>query len=108
MSFAMAGQLKMHYMELGDGDPILMVHGNPTWSLIGNGGSWPVYAPCGLNPWHLRGAGASERPPASNLSQRPYWSGPQSLVRKGHARVRHGRYRVCRLLSRWCKKPVVD
>ena len=27
MSFAMAGQLKMHYMELGDGDPILFIPG---------------------------------------------------------------------------------
>ena len=27
MSFAMAGQLTMHYMELGDGDPILFIPG---------------------------------------------------------------------------------
>ena len=27
MSFAMAGQLKMHYTELGDGDPILFIPG---------------------------------------------------------------------------------
>jgi len=26
------GPLKMHYLDEGDGPPVLMVHGNPTWS----------------------------------------------------------------------------
>ena len=25
---------KMHYVDEGDGDPIAMVHGNPTWSYL--------------------------------------------------------------------------
>lgn len=31
-NFLPIGQQRLHYLDVGDGEPFLMVHGNPTWS----------------------------------------------------------------------------
>ena len=30
--FDRGGGIKLHYLDEGSGDPVVMVHGNPTWS----------------------------------------------------------------------------
>ena len=64
------GDGRQHYVDEGQGPPVVLVHGTPTWSfewrhaIAGLRGSHRVIAPD-----HL-GFGLSERPPAAGLRQR--------------------------------------
>ena len=61
------GPTKMSYVEAGQGDPILLLHGNPTWSYLWRN-VMPHLASCGrcIAP-DLPGMGRSEKP---NISYR--------------------------------------
>nr|WP_319492720.1 alpha/beta fold hydrolase [uncultured Desulfobacter sp.] len=64
--YASINRNKMHYVDQGSGRPVLMVHGNPTWSfyfrhlITGLSGSFRTIAPD-----HI-GCGFSDKPSAKN------------------------------------------
>ena len=57
--FLERGGLRQHYLDAGSGDPVVMVHGNPSWAVYYRGlaaalaGAWRVVVPdhmgCGLS-----------------------------------------------------------
>ena len=62
---AVVNGVRIHYVEAGDGDPVLFVHGNPTWSYL-----WRNILPAVARTHRaialdLMGFGRSERPPGA-------------------------------------------
>ena len=68
--FMDCGGLRYHYLDEGSGDPVIMIHGNPTWSFFFRGlveglsGQFRVLAPD-----HI-GCGLSEKPDLSRYDYR--------------------------------------
>ena len=64
-AFDVGAGIRMHYLDEGRGEPIVMVHGNPTWSFLYRN---LVLAFRGqfrcIVPDHI-GCGLSDKPPAS-------------------------------------------
>ncbi len=66
------GHARMHYVDEGDGDPILAIHGNPTWSFYWRNiirGFSPTYRV--IAPDHI-GMGLSEKPAGYDYSMQQH------------------------------------
>lgn len=68
--FLRRGELKYHYLDEGQGDPIVMVHGNPSWSIYYRRLIWGMRDThrC-IVPDHI-GCGFSEKPSDENYGYR--------------------------------------
>ena len=62
--------LRYHYVDQGDGDPVLMLHGNPTWSFYFRHLIAGLSADCRtIAPDHM-GCGLSDKPPLNRYDYR--------------------------------------
>jgi haloalkane dehalogenase len=67
--FATVGQAELHYVDEGTGPPLLMLHGNPSWSVIYKGLIESLQGACRCIAVDLAGFGLSKAPPG--FSYRP-------------------------------------
>lgn len=62
--FARVGSAELHYVDVGTGPQILMLHGNPTWSIMYKGLIESLEVSCRCIAVDLAGFGLSKAPPA--------------------------------------------